>query len=224
MTLPSDADLIRAYLDDALPDAQRDAFELRLLVEPALQDQADLELALRRGMQAHRADIVRQQPVAVAQQASPRRSRHPAFALAASFVAGAILPTLLWLNAQQSSTGPTDADFAPVGNVPALLVDQVRSANTDVVLRVAPGAPMLLLQVPVYPQHPDERYSLRIDREDGTAVTELDQLVPDGNETITALVPAARMPVGRYRLELKSAHDGVTGEKRRMTLRVMATT
>ena len=94
------------------------------------------------------------------------------------------------------------------------------SANTDVVLVVAPNSSLLLLQVPVYPQHADERYSLRIEREDGVAVAELDQLVPDGDDLITALLPASSLPSGRYRLDLQSLHGGAIGEQRRIVLRV----
>ena len=104
--------------------------------------------------------------------------------------------------------------------MPTLLIDPVRSANTDVVLVVAPNSSLLLLQVPVYPQHADERYSLRIEREDGVAVAELDQLVPDGDDLITALVPASSLPSGRYRLDLQSQHAGVVGVQRRIVLRV----
>lgn len=226
----SDNDLIRAYLDGALAEPQRDAFELRLLQDTALQDQVDLEIALRRGLRAHGAELAASASApealslpptqALSRPPPPRAKRHPALALAASFVAGMIVPTLLWLNAQQAAPTDPNAGFVPRGNVPTLLIDPVRSANTDVVLVVAPNASLLLLQVPVYPQHADERYSLRIEREDGAAVAELDQLVPDGDDLITALLPASSLPSGRYRLDLQSLHAGAIGEQRRIVLRV----
>ena len=235
-SVSSDNDLIRGYLDHALADPQRDAFELRLLQEPELQDQVDLEIALRHGLRAHGAELsdshapqtrapdalsLPPPPQALSRPPPPHTGRrHPALALAASFVAGMVVPALFWFNAQESAPTDPNAGFVARGNVPTLLIDPVRSANTDVVLVVAPNSSLLLLQVPVYPQHADERYSLRIEREDGVAVAELDELVPDGDDLITALVPASSLPSGRYRLDLQSLHAGVVGEQRRIVLRV----
>lgn len=241
----NDNDLIRAYLDGTLAGAQRDAFELRLLQEPHLQDQVDMDIALRQGLRAHGAEPGEQagpEPVPLSSpshlpgaslpgaglperppsgsQMSRSRSRHGSvLALAASFVAGMVVPTLLWLGAHQPRPS-SEAAFAPRGNVPTLLIDPVRSANTDTVLVIAPHASLLLLQVPVYPQHTDERYSLRIERENGEPVAELDQLVPDGDALISALLPASSLPSGRYRLDLQSLHAGTIGEQRRIVLRV----
>ena len=235
-SVSSDNDLIRAYLDNTLTDPQRDAFELRLLQEPELQDQIDLETALRQGFRAHGPELSENTtaqapaalslpppPQALSRPPPPRAKRHPALALAASFVAGMVVPALFWLNAQQGAPADPDAGFVARGNVPAVLIDPVRSANTDVVLVVASNASLLLLQVPVYPQHADERYSLRIEREDGVAVAELEQLVPDGEDLITALLPTSSLPSGRYRLDLQSLHAGAIGEQRRIVLRVTST-
>ncbi|MBB5207383.1 hypothetical protein [Chiayiivirga flava] len=222
-TASNDNDLIRAYLDNALDDAALTAFELRLLQDPALQDQVELEQALRHGLRAYGRDL----PVTTLARTAKTQpgaaripSRHPLLALAASFVAGAVIPALFVLN-MQHGTDP-GSEFAPRGNVPTLLIDPVRSANADVVLVVAPNSSLLLLQVPVYPQHANERYSLRIEREDGASVAELDELVPDADDLISALVPASTLPSGRYRLDLTSRHDGTVGEQRRIVLRVTA--
>ena len=47
--LPNDNDLIRAYVDRTLGEPALGEFELRLLQEPALQEQIEMELALRHG-------------------------------------------------------------------------------------------------------------------------------------------------------------------------------
>lgn len=222
-TRPNDNELIRAYIDRTLAEPALGEFELRLLQEPALQEQIDMELALRHGLREFgRAESV---PV-LARTAKPRaatnggQARPRWMALAASFFAGAVLPAMLLVNLQ--SAPPEAVAFQPLGNVPTLLIDPVRSANTDVVLVVAPNASLLLLQVPVYPEHENERYSLRIEREDGVPVAELDELVPDADDLISALVSASMLPSGRYRLDLQSRHAGAVGEQRHIVLRVTA--
>lgn len=221
-TQPNDNDLIRAYIDRTLAEPALGTFELRLLQEPALQEQVDMELALRHGLR----EFGRSESVpALARTAKPRaaaalRAQPRWMAMAASFVAGAVLPALLLMKMQ--SEPPAPVDFQPRGNVPTLLIDPVRSANTDVVLVVAPNASLLLLQVPVYPEHENERYSLRIEREDGVPVAEVDELVPDADDIISALVSASTLPSGRYRLDLQSRHDGAIGEQRHIVLRVTA--
>lgn len=217
----TDSDLARAYLDRSLAEPELGRFELRLLAEPALQELVDMEAALREGLREFGRDLA--EPVlARPAKSAPRRavSRHPGLAMAASFVAGAVLPALFLFNGH-APAGSQD-DFVPRGNVPTLLIDPVRSSNADVVLVVAPNSSLLLLQVPVYPHHANERYSLRIERDDGAAVAELDQLVPDADDLISALVPASTLPSGRYKLDLQSQHDGIVGEQRRIVLRVTA--
>lgn len=222
-TRPNDNSLIRSYLDGTLVDPALSAFELRMLQDPALQDQIDLERALRHGLREHgKAESV----PALARPARPRRvatARAPWMGIAAGFLAGAVLPALLVLRMQDTPPAATPAaEFAPRGNVATLLIDPVRSASADVVLLVAPEASLLLLQVPVYPQHENERYSLRIEREDGAAVAQLDELKPDADDLISALVSAATLPSGRYRLDLQSRHDGAVGEHRQIVVRVTA--
>lgn len=222
-TIPSnDNDLIRAYLDETLAEPALGAFELRMLQDPALQEQIELEQALRHGLRNYGTEL---SVSTLARPAIPKPaparvpSRRPLLAIAASFIAGAVIPTMFVLDMQRSHEA-AQMDFAPRGNVPTLLIDPTRSANADVVLVVAPNSSLLLLQVPVYPQHVNERYSLRIERDDGVSVAELDELVPDADDLISALVPASTLPSGRYRLDLTAHHDGAAGERRQIVLRV----
>ena len=232
---PTDNDLIRAYVDQTLEEPALSRFELRLLVEPALQDEVDLDIALRQGLRRHAQGIAPAPSVSAPTSSvttlpqrsvmiPPRRSRHRQLqTIAASFFAGMVLPSLALIGMYQTSQHEADHTFAPRGNVPTLLIDPVRSAtDNDVVLVVAPNSSLLLLQVPVYPQDASDRYSLRIERENGEPVAELEQLVPDADDLISALVPASSLPSGRYRLDLHSTHAGVTGEQRRIVLRVTA--
>ena len=218
--LPNDNDLIRAYVDRTLGEPALGEFELRLLQEPALQEQIEMELALRHGLREFgRAESA----PALARTGKSRAGTGPRprwMAMAASFLAGAVLPALLLVKMQSEPQEPVA--FQPRGNVPTLLIDPVRSATSDVVLVVSPNASLMLLQVPVYPEHENERYSLRIEREDGVPVAELKELVPDADDLISALVSASMLPSGRYRLDLQSRHDGAIGEQRHIVLRVTA--
>lgn len=126
--------LIGAYVRNTLPPDLVEAFEIRLFDVPELAAEVAAEESLRETWRTLSADDMQIRPLVA--QLPPRRERRIGFALAAGLAAGALLPSLMWWQAEQRIS------VAQVGALP-------RTGAETVAVFALSGARRLEVEAPV---------------------------------------------------------------------------
>lgn len=207
--------LIRAYLDDQLPNDLLLAFERRLLAEPELLEQVEIDQALRLTLREASWEGA-WSPGSVGDEAirsgGRRRNRHfwqrPSLAAAASLLLGAFFPGALWLQsaAETNQLRRTVSELQqPVGNVQVAVLDTPRSALPRVSIHIAEGASRVLLEVPVFPDFPQQAFRLTLTQENqpGAASITTDGLIADSSGRLTLLLGASQLVEGPHTMLLE---------------------
>jgi hypothetical protein len=203
--------MISAYLENRLAPEALASFECRMLDEPLLLDQVQLEQAMRDGMRSApwtSATQVLAQAVATIPSPAARRD-WTWLGLAAGFVAGAIVPGALLVETrgalQQAQVDARSWEANPA----RVLLELTRGAPEKRTWLVARDARRLLIELPVARALADSEFRLGIANERVASVpATMDGLRPDADGIVSVLLPAATLPDGAYRIVVESRRDG----------------
>lgn len=188
-TVPPRSERIRAYLDDALDDAELERFELELFHNAELVDAVEAERLLRLGMRSLDSlppAPVEPDPAAATVNAAARARR--IWPLAAAVLAGAALPGLMLL--QRDAPGEAEA------NVAVLRLDTPRSGSAEALLLAPADAPRLVLQIPLLAQSGVDAYELVL--EGGSRRLTVSDLHPRSDGMVAVAIRSERLPPGSY--------------------------
>lgn len=177
---PPRSERIRAYLDDALDEAELERFELELFHNPELVDAVEAERLLRLGMQSLDS-LPAPMPVA----AAPSRRIWP---IAAAVLASAAVPGLMLLQRE----APSEAE----ANIAVLRLDAPRGGSAEALLLAPADAPRLVLQIPLLAQAGVDAYELDLDG--GGRTLTIPSLHPRSDGMVTVAIRSERLPPGSY--------------------------
>ncbi|UXI69755.1 hypothetical protein [Tahibacter amnicola] len=198
---------IRSYLAGELTGEALERFELELFQDPALLHAVETERVLRTGLRTIASGSV--SPIGAA--GPPRRPSIAAWPIAASFMLGALLPSLLlWRLWSSPSTQSVAA------NVQVMLVDTARSAVAATALRIDPAAPRVVLQFAVTLSAETAQsvrdYVIDLTWPDGTR-RRFEGLTARGFGELSLDFAASQLPAGTYSAAISTrGHDGHLAE------------
>lgn len=214
-----DLERMQDYIVGRLPDEERDAFEERLVRDPALARELDQSLQLSAGLSE-----LRQQGY-FARASRPRIFQSWLPTLAAAAVAG-VAVMLLWTPSPDpvlmGSLQPVSASHAAPWVAAHFTFVSVRGA-ADPVLDL-PASGLIELRAMPAAHEADVRYRVRLIRQDATGATsvgELVGLVPGEDGYMHSYADAARLKAGRYVLSVETV-GGKGSETFPFTLRAAA--
>ena len=179
------------YLAGRLSETERTSFEERLTWDPQLLEDTILAEQLRDGLRAT-TDAM---PIA----ARPRAGWSTVFAVAASFVGGIMLASLLFMNNEVEIS----SDAVPV----TVQVLETFRGEADNLVSVHPDG-LAILQVDVF--NAGTRYAAEISDIAGNVVLHQADIPAGRDRRIAVAVPASVLAEGTYRVRIKDAATGNT--------------
>ena len=225
----ADRELIDDYVANRLAAGERDAFEARIVAEPALRRELELTDALREGLATleTRGELARL-------LAAERTHRRPGLAIAAAAVAGlaGLTALVLFQQLERARDGLARANLAlqratttaPAGLVTLRLM-QTRDAGAgpDLSWQRPARATMLDLRLDPGPS-PAAAYAVRITRvqpPDDLLLLALERVATGEDGELALRVHSGLLAPGDYRVELEPAPDDAAAHSLQYSLRVL---
>jgi len=212
---PDDITIANRYLADALTDAERNAYEERLVREPQTLRELEATARLKVGLEQLRDKGELEEAL----RANPL-TRSPLTVALAAAVAALVIGVSLW---STHEFGSRSALLAPSisamtdesGNVLALGLTQSllrkRSTNYDAVITLPPGRSAIKLRVLPATTTGAQTYVASVarlrDNDSAESVGTLRDLHPDQDGFIDIYADSSLLSPGRYRVTLSDASD-----------------